>query len=59
MPGGKPAGVQCIHLTEDFRCAIFENPDRPKVCDGFKAEELVCGFSRNEALKILTDLENS
>jgi uncharacterized protein len=59
MPGGKPAGVRCIHLTEDFRCGIFTRADRPKVCDDFMAEELVCGTSRDEALKILHELETS
>lgn len=57
MPAGKPGGVRCIHLTNDFKCAIFTSPDRPKVCDGFKAELLVCGNSRSEALDILCELE--
>lgn len=57
MPNGKPAGVRCIHLTNDYRCAIFNSPDRPRVCDGFKAEKLVCGNNRLEALTILADLE--
>lgn len=55
MPGGKPAGVRCIHLAEDYRCAIYDL--RPKVCRDFKAEELVCGTSREEALQIIFDLE--
>jgi Fe-S-cluster containining protein len=55
MPDGKPAGVRCIHLTEDYRCAIFDR--RPKVCRDFKAEEMVCGRSREEALQLLEDLE--
>lgn len=58
MPGGKPAGVRCIHLTDDCRCAIFNLPGRPKVCADFQAEELVCGSSRDEALSILSELEN-
>nr|WP_237706139.1 YkgJ family cysteine cluster protein [Thermophagus xiamenensis] len=58
MPKGKPAGVTCIHLTEDYRCAIFHSPDRPQVCSGFKPEEIICGQNRCEALKILTELEN-
>ena len=57
MPTGKPAGVPCVHLTEDFRCAIFNSADRPKVCVDFKAEELVCGNSREEALRILGEME--
>lgn len=57
MPDGKPAGVRCIHLTEDNRCSIFGSPDRPAVCSQFKAEPCVCGNSREEALKILSDME--
>ncbi|TAJ14725.1 YkgJ family cysteine cluster protein [Marinilabiliaceae bacterium JC017] len=57
MEKGKRAGVPCIHLTADFKCAIFDSPDRPKVCGGFKAEEIVCGNSREEALSILLSLE--
>ena len=55
MPGGKPAGVKCIHLREDYRCGIYEQ--RPKVCIDFQAEELVCGNDRQEALSILSQLE--
>ncbi|KPK80488.1 MAG: hypothetical protein AMS27_16985 [Bacteroides sp. SM23_62_1] len=55
LPGGKPAGVRCIHLTEELQCAIYDR--RPKVCRDFQAEELVCGRSREEALQILSDLE--
>lgn len=57
MPKGKPAGVRCIHLSNDLKCAIFHSPDRPKVCGGFKAEELVCGKNRFEALSIFAELE--
>ena len=57
MPNGKPAGVPCIHLTADNRCAIFHSPERPRVCAGFQAEKLVCGNNRQEALKILSELE--
>ena len=31
MPQGKPAGVRCVQLTDDNRCAIFGQPERPKV----------------------------
>ena len=55
MPHGKPAGTQCIHLQEDFSCGIYEQ--RPKVCMDFQAEELVCGKTREEALAILSRLE--
>jgi Fe-S-cluster containining protein len=57
MPQGKPAGVRCIHLTNDYRCAIFTDPGRPEVCRKFMAEEAICGSSREEALEILSKLE--
>jgi len=57
MPDGKPGGVPCIHLSEDFRCLIFDDPERPKVCDQFKAEAAICGTSREEALILLGKLE--
>ncbi len=59
MPNGKPAGVPCIHLLPDMRCAIFNNPDRPKTCANFKAELLFCGNNRDEALAIFNELENT
>jgi len=57
MPEGKPAGVRCIHLTDDFRCRLFSDPSRPGVCIDFKAEEEFCGNSREEAMKILSLLD--
>ncbi|HYX05091.1 MAG TPA: YkgJ family cysteine cluster protein [Bacteroidales bacterium] len=58
MPDGKPAGVRCIHLTPDLKCDLFGKPERPLVCRTFKAERIVCGDSREEALNLLTMLEN-
>jgi hypothetical protein len=58
MPEGKPAGVTCIHLSDDLLCRIFDSPDRPAVCNEFKAEELICGASKIEAEEILSTLEN-
>jgi Fe-S-cluster containining protein len=57
MPRGKPGGVPCIHLSSDYRCKIFDDPERPKVCDQFKAEPEVCGTTREEALMLLGKLE--
>ncbi len=57
MPHGKPAGMRCIQLTSNNRCAIFGSDNRPSVCDGFKAEKIVCGNNREEAIKILANLE--
>lgn len=54
LPEGKPAGVRCIHLLDDYKCAIYTYPGKPKVCDDFKAEPEFCGATREEALKILS-----
>ncbi|GLS92262.1 hypothetical protein GCM10007916_33320 [Psychromonas marina] len=57
MPNGKPAGVRCLNLGEDYRCKIFGLPERPALCDGFKANLDVCGTSREEALQLISILE--
>ncbi|WP_081909838.1 YkgJ family cysteine cluster protein [Pseudidiomarina atlantica] len=57
MPAGKPAGIRCIHLTENNLCGIFMHPDRPQVCADFTASRDVCGYDRAEALILLTRLE--
>ena len=54
---GKPGGVPCIHLSEDYSCKIYGQPDRPRVCDDFKADPEICGTSREEALILLGKLE--
>jgi len=51
MLSGKPAGIRCVQLTDDFRCAIFNDPQRPLVCSGFKPEQIFCGNSAEEAKK--------
>ncbi len=57
MPEGKPAGVRCIHLDEQFRCNLFGHPERPEVCGRFQAEPETCGETRRQALERLTRLE--
>lgn len=59
MPYGKPAGVRCIHLTDDYRCAIYNSPDRPKVCSGFKPDPDFCGSNREEAMRIMGEMEKA
>ncbi|MGO2511299.1 YkgJ family cysteine cluster protein [Marinomonas polaris] len=59
MPNGKAAGEPCIQLLDDYRCAIFGDPSRPKVCADFSAEEYACGNSREEAINILSQLEDA
>ena len=56
MPEGKPAGVRCIHLLDDYKCNIYTSPGKPKVCDDFRAEPQFCGSNREEAMKILSSL---
>jgi uncharacterized protein len=56
MPSGKPAGVRCIHLLDDYRCALYDDPSKPKVCSDFKPEPDFCGTSREEAMRILFSL---
>jgi uncharacterized protein len=58
-PNGKPAGVPCIHLDDDFRCGIFDDPERPAVCSDFNATEDVCGTNREQALSLLIHMEQA
>jgi uncharacterized protein len=58
MPEGKPAGVRCIHLLPDYKCDIYNHPDKPKACNDFKPELEFCGGTQEEALKILASLSD-
>lgn len=57
MPLGKPAGVRCVQLTEDLRCAIFTDSRRPACCAGLQPSQEMCGNSQAEALAYLDWLE--
>lgn len=57
MSGGKPAGVPCIQLLPDLRCALFGRPERPAVCVSLRPTESMCGRSAAEALAGLRELE--
>lgn len=57
MPDGKPAGVRCVQLMDDFRCAIFNDPARPGCCGGLQASVEMCGETREAALVWLERLE--
>jgi hypothetical protein len=59
MPGGKPAGVRCIQLDDQFRCQLYGKPERPEVCVRLRADLEMCGSSRAEALVYLTLLEHA
>ena len=59
MPHGKPAGVRCVQLTDDNRCAIFGRPERPKVCGGLRPETEMCGPDRDYAMTWIAGLERA
>lgn len=59
MPHGKPAGIPCVQLLPDFRCAIFGRPERPAFCAGLRPSEEMCGGSREEALARINRLEHA
>jgi hypothetical protein len=58
MPHGKPAGVRCVQLGDDLRCAIFGQPERPACCSGLQPQAEMCGTSRVDALLWLAQLES-
>jgi hypothetical protein len=58
MPQGKAAGVRCVQLTGDNRCAIFGQPDRPQVCVSLRPSAAMCGADRTHALAYLHALEH-
>lgn len=57
MPGGKPAGVACVQLTADLRCALFGLATRPAFCSGLQPSLVMCGDNREQAMFWLSDLE--
>ena len=59
MPGGKPAGVRCVHLTVDNLCGLFGRPERPAVCRNLQAESDMCGATAEEATVRLWALEEA
>jgi uncharacterized protein len=59
LPEGKRAGVRCVQLTEDLRCAVFGLPQRPAVCASLRPAPAMCGEHRDDAIAWLTRLEVS
>jgi hypothetical protein len=57
MPNGKPAGVRCVQLTSDNRCALYGLPERPDVCVRLRPNKEMCGNTAEEALVYLAELE--
>jgi len=58
MENGKPAGVTCVQLSLDnMSCKLYGKAERPQVCVSFPATLDVCGNNRDEALALITRLE--
>jgi hypothetical protein len=57
MPDGKKAGERCIQLDSNNLCLLFGLPQRPDLCDRFKADVEVCGVDNDQALENLIHLE--
>ena len=62
MPNGKPAGVRCIQLLDDFKCALFGKPERPTFCGNLQPNVEMCGDEflenpREQAIAWLAQLE--
>ena len=57
MPRGKPAGVPCVQLLPDMRCAIFGRPERPAFCASLRPTQEMCGTTREDALARLERME--
>jgi len=57
MPHGKPAGIPCVQLDDDYRGRLFGKPERPAVCVSLRPSLEMCGAHRDEALRFLADLE--
>lgn len=57
MPQGKPAGIPCVQLLPDYRCALFGKPERPAFCVSLRPSESMCGRNREDAMSFLAALE--
>lgn len=59
MPHGKPAGIPCVQLLPDYRCALFGKAERPAVCASLRPTDAMCGGCREDALDYLNALERA
>jgi len=57
MPYGKPAGIPCVQLDDEYRCRLFGKPERPAFCASLRPQPSMCGDRRAEAFLILSALE--
>lgn len=59
MPDGKPAGVRCVNLSADGRCVLWGTASYPKVCREFTPSAWVCGETSEQALALISALEQA
>lgn len=59
MPNGKPAGVRCANLTDNNQCLLYEKPQRPAFCVGYRPTLELCGRTYAEAIRNVTALERA
>ena len=59
MPQGKAANQRCAQLTDDQRCRVFGQPERPGFCAGLRPSPDMCGTDREHALRWLSALEQA
>lgn len=57
MPHGKPAGMPCVQLDDEYRCRLFGRPERPAFCASLRPSMEMCGPTREAALDSLDRLE--
>ncbi|WP_206862566.1 YkgJ family cysteine cluster protein [Lysobacter changpingensis] len=57
MPHGKPAGMPCVQLDDEYRCRLFGSPERPAFCASLRPQAEMCGGSREAAMETLLELE--
>ncbi|HEY5782057.1 MAG TPA: YkgJ family cysteine cluster protein [Lysobacter sp.] len=57
MPHGKPAGMPCVQLDDEYRCRLFGKPERPAFCASLRPTMEMCGNRREDAMHGLSSLE--
>jgi hypothetical protein len=57
MPYGKPAGMPCVQLDDEYRCRLFGKPERPAFCASLRPTMEMCGNSGEDAMRGLSTLE--
>jgi hypothetical protein len=59
MSGGKPGGVRCVNLDDFNKCTIWGRADYPMACSNFSPSREFCGYSNEEAMRLLAEAEQA